>query len=53
MFLREFNRNGFAEITISEDEINALSNALCEYCKTDPKDTRVYKLHEDLYIYMK
>lgn len=50
MYLRSFDKNGNAEITITESEINALCNALCEYCKTEPKDKRVYELHERLYI---
>jgi len=50
MFLREFDRNGNAEITITESELNALSNAMCEYCKTNPKDKRCYELHTRLFI---
>ena len=50
MYLREFDRNGYAQISISKDEINALSNALCNYCKSKPKDKRVYELHAELYI---
>ena len=50
MFLREFDKNGHAEISINESEINALCNALCDYCKSKPKDKRVYELHAGLYI---
>ena len=51
MFLRSFDsKTDFAEISISGNEINALCNALCEYCKTKPSDKRVYELHERLYI---
>jgi len=50
MFLREFTKTGHAEISINESEINALCNALCDYCKSKPKDKRVYELHAELYI---
>ena len=50
MFLREFDRNGNAEITVTESELNALCNAMCEYCETNPKDTRCYELHTSLYV---
>ena len=50
MYLREFDRNGYAQISISEDEINALSNALFEYCQTKQKDKRIYKVRKQLYI---
>lgn len=50
MFLREFTKTGHAEISINESEINALCNALCDYCKSKPKDKRIYELHAELYI---
>lgn len=54
MLLREFDRNGNAEISISESELNALSNALCEYfeCyKPNKIDKRLYGIRRKLYIF--
>lgn len=51
MFLRSFDENGYAKIDISEEELNTLCNALCEYCKTDPKDKRIYGIRRKLYIF--
>lgn len=49
MYLRSMDRNGNIEVTITESELNALSNAICEYCHTNPKDARIYALHKNLY----
>ena len=52
MQLKQFDRNGKAEISISEEELNVICNALCEYCHiTKPFDKRIYPIRERLYIF--
>ena len=54
MQLKSFDRNGNAEIAINESEINALSNALCDYFevyKPDKIDKRLYEIRRKLYIF--
>ena len=54
MYLMEFNRNGDAEIKMSESEINALSNCLYEYFEEHKEDKlidkRLYDIRKSLYI---
>ena len=53
MQLKEFTRTGFAEIGVSEEEINVLCNALYEYFevyKPDKIDKRLYEIRRKLYI---
>ena len=54
MNLKSFDRNGYAEITISEEELNVLCNALCEYFEEynpDKVDKRLYEIRRKLYIF--
>ena len=54
MQLKSFDRNGNAEITINESEINALDNALYEYFevyKPNKIDKRLYEIRRKLYIF--
>ena len=51
MTLKEFDRNGNAEIRVSESEVNLLCNVLYEYCELhDPKDKRIHEIRAKLYI---
>lgn len=54
MNLKAFDENGYAEITITEQEINVLCNALYEYFEVyKPKkiDKRLYEIRRKLYIF--
>ena len=54
MQLKSFDRNGNAEIGISESELNALCNALYEYFEVynpDKVDNRLYEIRRELYIF--
>lgn len=53
MTLKSFDRNGYAEISINESEINALCNALYEYFEVyqpEKIDKRLYEIRRKLYI---
>ena len=53
MQLRAFDRNGYAEVSINESEINALCNALHEYFEVyqpEKVDKRLYEVRRQLYI---
>lgn len=53
MQLKAFDRNGNADVTMTVDEINSLSNALYEYFEVyQPKkiDKRLYEIRRKLYI---
>ena len=54
MNLKAFDRNGYAEITISEEELNTLCNALYEYFEVynpNKVDKRLYEIRRQLYIF--
>ena len=54
MTLESFDRNGYAEIGISESELNTLCNALYEYFevyKPTKVDKRLYEIRRKLYIF--
>lgn len=54
MNLKSFNRNGYAEITISEEELNVLCNTLYEYFEVynpNKVDNRLYEIRRQLYIF--
>lgn len=54
MNLKAFDENGYAEITISEEELNVLCNALYEYFeeyKPEKVDKRLYEIRRKLYIF--
>lgn len=53
MTLKSFNRDGYAEVSINESEINALCNALYEYFEVyqpEKVDKRLYEIRRQLYI---
>ncbi len=53
MTLKSFDRNGYVEISINENEINALDNALYEYFEVyqpEKVDKRLYEIRRQLYI---
>lgn len=50
MYLNEFRKNGQAEISVSEVELNKLCNVLFRYCEDHPEDKKACELHERLYI---
>ena len=54
MYLKSFNEQGQAVISISIDELNCLSNALCDYYLNEPHpfdNERLLKIRKNLYTF--